>query len=94
MEGFEKGDGKTVISGSAQHCTVVFLSLAVSFHLYLLTFALFRVWDIKSGKTLVVYKDHTSLVVCVGIGKDGKTAITGSSDHTARFFTLRPSGVF
>ncbi len=57
----------------------------MSFDLYLLTFALFRVWDINSGKTLVVYKDHTSDVMCVGIAPDGLTAITGSDDNTARY---------
>ena len=42
-------------------------------------------WDIKTGKTLLVYKDHTHWVMCVGVGADGNTAITGSADKTARY---------
>ena len=42
-------------------------------------------WDIKSGKTLLVYKEHTHVVTCVGVGVDGNTAITGGYDGTARY---------
>ena len=42
-------------------------------------------WDIKTGKTVLVYKDHTNAVLCVGVGVDGNTAITGSADYTARY---------
>jgi WD40 repeat protein len=52
------------------------------------------VWDIKTGKTLLVYKEHSNWVYCVGIAPDGNTAITGSGDSTARFFTSRPFGLF
>ena len=37
-------------------------------------------WDIKTGKTLLVYKEHTDYVRCVGIAPDGNTAITSSGD--------------
>jgi WD40 repeat protein len=46
------------------------------------------VWDIKSGKTLHVYKEHSDWVMCVGIAKDGNTAITGSDDKTARYLLM------
>ncbi len=42
-------------------------------------------WDIKTGKTLLVYKEHKNTVYCVGIVPDGNTAITGSADDTARY---------
>ena len=42
-------------------------------------------WDIKTGKTLLTYKEHSGTVLCVGVGVDGNTAITGSRDNTARY---------
>ena len=51
-------------------------------------------WDIKTGKTLLVYKEHSDNVTCVGIAPDGNTAITGSDDKTARYSLLMSDGVF
>ena len=45
-------------------------------------------WDIRTGKTLMVYEEHSDAVWCVGIAKDGNTAITGSDDKTARYLLM------
>ncbi len=40
-------------------------------------------WDIKSGKTLLTYNEHTDEINCVALS--GNTVITGSDDETARY---------
>ncbi len=89
------GDGNTVISGSADNSARLFFFhlLCLLIYIYLLTFALFRVWDIKSGKTLVVYKEHTYWVNCVGLAPLCNSAITGS-DKEVRYGVHAPPDIW
>ena len=50
-------------------------------------------WDIRTGKPLLVYTEHSKEAMCVGIAADGKTAITGFSDDTLRYSYLMSDGV-
>jgi WD40 repeat protein len=43
-----------------------------------------KIWDAKTGKLVVCLKGHTHAVRCLSWTKDGKTLISGSSDHSIR----------
>ena len=51
----------------------------------LTTCTLCRVWDLTTGECKQVLEGHTDIVYSVGITPDGKTAISGSYDNTARY---------
>jgi WD40 repeat protein len=42
-----------------------------------------RVWDVASGKSLLVLKAHAWSVACVAFSHDGRRILTGSDDKTA-----------
>jgi WD40 repeat protein len=43
-----------------------------------------KIWDAKTGKLVATLKGHTHAVECLAWTKDGKTLISGSSDHSIR----------
>ncbi len=47
-----------------------------------------RVWDLSSGRCAAVLQGHTGLVESVALSRDGRTAISGSHDHTVRVWDL------
>jgi WD40 repeat protein/class 3 adenylate cyclase len=45
-----------------------------------------RIWDVKTGKELQVFKGHNDRVMEGAFSPDGKWVVTGSADHTARLW--------
>ncbi|KIK45699.1 hypothetical protein CY34DRAFT_503186 [Suillus luteus UH-Slu-Lm8-n1] len=43
-----------------------------------------KIWNAKTGKLVATLKGHTDPVQCLAWTKDGKTLISGSSDHSIR----------
>jgi WD40 repeat protein len=43
-----------------------------------------KIWDAKTGKLVATLKGHTNEVHCLAWTNDGKTLISGSSDHSIR----------
>jgi mono/diheme cytochrome c family protein len=50
-----------------------------------------RLWDPAGQKTIVRLEGHGGPVLCVALGLDGKSAITGGNDQTVRLWSL-PDG--
>jgi WD40 repeat protein len=48
-----------------------------------------RVWDARTGQTLVALKGHTGQVTSVAVTPDGQRIVTGSLDTTARVWDAR-----
>ena len=49
-----------------------------------------KIWDLKTGKTLLTLEGHSSYVRSVAFAPDGKTLATGSEDKTAKIWHLTP----
>ena len=47
-----------------------------------------RIWDVESGKEIVVLKGHTGPVTTASFSDDGKRVVTGSYDGTARIWDV------
>ncbi len=45
-----------------------------------------RMWDVKTGKEVQVFKGHNDRVMEGAFSPDGKWVVTGSADHTARLW--------
>jgi WD40 repeat protein len=45
-----------------------------------------RVWDVRTGATLLVLRGHTSLLWSAAFSPDGKRILTASGDNTARLW--------
>jgi WD40 repeat protein len=43
-----------------------------------------RIWDVKTGATLLVLRGHTNLLWSAAFSPDGKRVVTASADNTAR----------
>ena len=43
-----------------------------------------RLWDVASGQTVQQFKGHTGFLTSVALSPDGRFALTGSNDQTAR----------
>jgi WD40 repeat protein len=43
-----------------------------------------KIWDAETGKLAANLQGHTSLVLCLAWTADGKTLISGSTDHSIR----------
>ncbi|MCH8077436.1 MAG: WD40 repeat domain-containing protein, partial [SAR324 cluster bacterium] len=50
-----------------------------------------RLWDVASGQTRSILKDHNSSVYAVAFSPDGQRAVTGSRDRTLRLWQI-PEG--
>ncbi len=48
-----------------------------------------RVWDVAAGKEAARLQGHTDAVRGVAVTPDGRTALTGSDDHTLRLWDLQ-----
>jgi hypothetical protein len=48
-----------------------------------------RVWDARTGQSLVELKGHTDVVTSVAVSPDGQRVVTGSRDTTARVWDAR-----
>ncbi|KAG2054603.1 WD40 repeat-like protein [Suillus hirtellus] len=48
-----------------------------------------KIWDTKRGKLVATLKGHTWTVSCLAWTKDGKTLISGSSDHSIRTWNTK-----
>jgi len=47
-----------------------------------------RLWDLESGRVLRALSGHSSGVLAVALGSDGRLALSGSNDRTARLWDL------
>ena len=47
-----------------------------------------ELWDLATGMELRTFTGHT--VISVAISPDGRTALSGSSDHTLKLWNLTP----
>jgi len=50
-----------------------------------------RVWNVEDLHLERVYKEHLTMVVSLTVAADGRTLVSGSSDHTAKLYPL-PGG--
>jgi len=48
-----------------------------------------KLWDMKTGKCLVTFSDHTHMICSVSLTPDGTKLATGSWDKTAKLWDLR-----
>ena len=48
-----------------------------------------RVWDLRTGKCVMVLEGHVKDVLCVDWSPDGHTLATGGEDHAVRIWDLR-----
>lgn len=46
------------------------------------------IWDSRTGSTICTLKGHDEEVLCIAFSKDGKFAVTGSFDKTARVWNV------
>ncbi len=47
-----------------------------------------RLWEVETGKLLVIYKGHTNWVRSVSFSPDGQTLVSGSADCTVKFWQV------
>ena len=47
-----------------------------------------HVWNVESGNEIARLEGHTGDVLCIAISADGRQALTGSKDKTARLWVL------
>lgn len=50
---------------------------------------LIKIWDPKTGKELMKFKDHTKPVTCVDFTFEGNLVVGGSVDKTVRVFDMK-----
>lgn len=50
------------------------------------------VWNPWSGRCLRTFHGHTGPITSIALSRDGRTAVSGSHDHTARVWWLSPAG--
>lgn len=48
-----------------------------------------RLWDLRTGKSVLALKGHTKQVLCSSFHPGGYCVATGSDDHTIRIWDLR-----
>jgi len=48
-----------------------------------------RLWDVRTGQSLVEFEGHSGIVYSVALSADGRRLVTGSSDRTARLWGAR-----
>lgn len=48
-----------------------------------------RVWDLRSGRCVVVLEGHVKSVLALDFSPNGYQLVSGSDDHTARVWDLR-----
>jgi WD40 repeat protein len=48
-----------------------------------------KIWDAKTGELVATLKEHTSNVNCLAWTMDGKTLISGSTDHSIRTWNVK-----
>jgi WD40 repeat protein len=48
-----------------------------------------RLWDVKTGKQVMVFKGHSDEVRCIVFSPDGKTLASGSKDRTIRLWDVK-----
>ena len=49
-----------------------------------------KVWDSHTGKLLRTFRGHTGLVSSLAFTHDGKLLVSGSRDHTVKFWDMTP----
>jgi WD40 repeat protein len=50
-----------------------------------------RTWSVEDRSLERVFKEHLTMVTCLAVAPDGRTLVSGSSDHTAKLYPL-PGG--
>lgn len=55
--------------------------------------SILRVWDASSGKLVASLEGHSNSVNAVAFSSDGQRIVTGSSDHTARIWSMPDTAV-
>jgi WD40 repeat protein len=47
-----------------------------------------KVWDSADGKLLRTFRGHTGLVSSLAFTRDGRSLVSGSRDHTVKFWDM------
>ena len=48
-----------------------------------------RIWDLRSGKCILVLQGHVKSVLAIDFSPNGFHIVTGAEDHTVRLWDLR-----
>jgi U4/U6 small nuclear ribonucleoprotein PRP4 len=48
-----------------------------------------RLWDIRTGKSILPLQGHAKAILCMDFSPNGYTLATGSEDNTVRVWDLR-----
>jgi len=48
-----------------------------------------RLWDVDTGKQLVIYEGHTEAPMCVAVTPDGKYILSSGKEGVVRMWPLK-----